>query len=559
MFDTLPNESKPGDEMRTMAVESHPASTYLPSWGRADLPEPAGLSWRHWRRFVGPGIVMMGVQIGGGEWLFGPEITARFGGGLMWLATVAIVLQVFYNLEVGRYALYCGEPVFTGFLRTRPGPFFWVPFFLVMSLGVILPGLAFHAAAVLGSIWLDRPPTVEDRTFVLLLGYGLLLVVFLPVLFGGKVYNTLQSIMIVKVVGVLAFCIVIALLFVDWQNWVDVFSGFFAFGNVPALQPTQGGKLVNVFAEARLTGTFPAIGLAEIAVIGAFIGYAGGGGLANSLYSNFVRDKGWGMGLRVGAIPSAIGGKEIKLSHVGKVFPLTMANARRWSGWWRVILVDQLIVWAPGCFIGMALPALLSLEFAPHSPLFTPDGIAQAAGSGRVNVEWANAIVTADGMRHDPRFSEFGGWLLWIATLAIGLLVLLPSQVSIVDEVSRRWTDVIWSASSRVRQRLRETQVKYIYYSLTTVYFVWCLFSLYWFGVYGTPRLMTLVIANLGNVALGWTAFHLLWINCRWLPPEIRPRWYQRLGLAGCGVFYLFVAVLVFVEKQLPAIYGLFQ
>ena len=60
---------------------------------------------------------MMGIQIGGGEWLFGPEVTARYGGGLMWIATVAIVLQVFYNMECGRYALYCGEPVFTGFMR----------------------------------------------------------------------------------------------------------------------------------------------------------------------------------------------------------------------------------------------------------------------------------------------------------------------------------------------------------------------------------------------------------------------------------------------------------
>ena len=35
---------------------------------------------------------------------------------------------------------------------------------------------------------------------------------------------------------------------------------------------------------------------ANIVVIGAFAGYAGGGGLSNSTYSNFVRDKGWGMG-----------------------------------------------------------------------------------------------------------------------------------------------------------------------------------------------------------------------------------------------------------------------
>ena len=40
----------------------------------------------------------------------------------------------------------------------------------------------------------------------------------------------------------------------------------------------------------------------NIAMLGAFAGYAGGGGLSNSTYSNFVRDKGWGMGSRVGAI-----------------------------------------------------------------------------------------------------------------------------------------------------------------------------------------------------------------------------------------------------------------
>ena len=79
--------------------------TCLPPWTVGELAEPVPLSWRRWTSFIGPGIVMMGIQIGGGEWLFGPEITARYGGGLMWIATIAIVLQVFYNIECGRYAL----------------------------------------------------------------------------------------------------------------------------------------------------------------------------------------------------------------------------------------------------------------------------------------------------------------------------------------------------------------------------------------------------------------------------------------------------------------------
>ena len=78
--------------------------------GVDDLPEPSPLQWRHWTRFIGPGIVMMGVQIGGGEWLFGPEITARYGGGLLWIATVAIVVQVFYNLECGATPSIAASP-----------------------------------------------------------------------------------------------------------------------------------------------------------------------------------------------------------------------------------------------------------------------------------------------------------------------------------------------------------------------------------------------------------------------------------------------------------------
>lgn len=499
---------------------------------------------------------MMGVQIGGGEWLFGPEITARFGGGLMWLATVAILLQVFYNLEVGRYALFCGEPAFTGFLRTRPGPLFWTPYFVVLSLGVVVPGLAFHAASVLAALSLDRPPTADDRTFVLLIAYGCLLAVFTPVLFGGKVYNTLQVIMTAKLVGVLSFCLVVGLLLVSWQNWLDIACGFFQFGNVPSANGIRGERLTNVLTYTLAEGHLPRVQWADIAVIGAFVGYAGGGGLGNSLYGNYVRDKGWGMGLHVGAIPSAIGGKKITLSHLGKVFPLTDDNLRRWSGWWRVILVDQLIIWTPGCFVGMALPALLSLEFAHNSPLFAPavDSARPAASAVSAGAEWSNAIVTADGMRRDPRFSPVARQSLWVLALATGLLVLLPSQLSVVDDVSRRWTDVIWSASKRVRETFDEHQVRYVYYGLVAAYFLWCLASLYLFGIYGTPRLMTLVIANLGNLALGLTSFHLLWINCRWLPVKIRPRWYLRLGLACCGALYLGLAAMVFAEKQWPMI-----
>ena len=126
--------------------------TCLPTWEVAELPEPKPLGLRNLAGFIGPGIVMCGIQIGGGEWLFGPAITAKYGGGLMWIATVAILCQVFYNVECGRYALYTGEPVFTGFMRTRPGPGFWLGFAMLLSIGALIPGLSTNAAVLLASI-----------------------------------------------------------------------------------------------------------------------------------------------------------------------------------------------------------------------------------------------------------------------------------------------------------------------------------------------------------------------------------------------------------------------
>src|SRR5207237_201979 len=67
---------------------------HAPTYGRTS----GGLS--------GPGILLAGTSVGAGEWLFGPAVTAQFGGTFLWLATLSIVGQVFYNLEVMRYALY---------------------------------------------------------------------------------------------------------------------------------------------------------------------------------------------------------------------------------------------------------------------------------------------------------------------------------------------------------------------------------------------------------------------------------------------------------------------
>ena len=83
----------------------------LPNWGTADLPAPLPFSIRNLVRTIGPGAILLAGSIGGGEWLVGPAITVKYGNSLLWIATVAIALQVILNQEGIRYTLYTVNPV----------------------------------------------------------------------------------------------------------------------------------------------------------------------------------------------------------------------------------------------------------------------------------------------------------------------------------------------------------------------------------------------------------------------------------------------------------------
>ncbi len=106
----------------------------LPDWEVTDLPAPPPYRFgRAFRSVLGPGIIMLGASIGSGEWLLGPAITAQYGGRLLWIATIAIFLQVLLNTEAIRYTIYTGEPMFSGYMRCKPGAPFWA-FFTQLSI-----------------------------------------------------------------------------------------------------------------------------------------------------------------------------------------------------------------------------------------------------------------------------------------------------------------------------------------------------------------------------------------------------------------------------------------
>lgn len=485
----------------------------LPPWDVGRLSEPPPISW-HPRALLGPGLLMVGAAIGGGEWLMGPAATAKYGGAIMGLATISILCQVAYNLEVMRYTLYCGEPICVGFFRLMPGPRFWTGIYLFVDFFGIWPYLAASAAVPIHAILLGHMPTADDAPITQWLSYGVFLSAFLPLIFGGKIYNSLEKLMLAKVVLVLTYLTTLGIFLVSSDTWLQIFAGFLFIGrdhagswgfHVP--QPPAGQSV-------------------DWALLAGFAAVAGVGGLNNSQLSTYSRDKGWGMGSQVGAVPSMVGGMGIALSHVGKVFPLNADTLRRWHGWLRFVRRDQLVIWAVGCFLGMAIPSLVSLQFLQG--VNVPDKDVPAAT--------AHAIIGA--------YPNLG--FLWVTTLLCGFVILAPAQVTTIDGLVRRWTDVLWSGNPRV-QKMEGHAVKYVYYGLLGIYAIWGIFILV---VVPEALVLTKVTGVFMNLALGFSSFHTLAVNCRLLPKPLRPGWFMRVGLMACGVFFISVAILGFPKAM---------
>lgn len=477
-------------------------------WEIDELPAPPQRFASRWTALIGPGLLMVGANIGGGEWLFGPLVAAQYGGQIMWMATVAIIMQVFYNLMVMRYALFCGETIFVGFFRTWPGPRFWTPFYLLFDVGVMWPYLSANAAVPLAAAFLGRLPQAGDAALVRQLSIGIFLLCFVPLIFGGKIYHALEKVMVTKLVLILTFLGFVVIVFGSPSTWWEIGSGLFKFGTLPP-------------------GEF------SWATLAAFTAVAGAGGLNNAAFSSFVRDKGWGMGPKVGALPSAIGGRSIRLSHTGKVFVLTPENLERWKGWLRHIRRDQLLLWAPGCVLGMALPAMFSYQFV----------------RGASNIE-GNAVAALSARAIANQHGE----IFWFLTLLCGFLIMAPTQVSQLDGLCRRWTDVIWMGISRLHH-VDGNKVKWVYYGILGVYCIWGLIALNL-----TPNALVLAIASgvMMNIAIAVSALHLLYVVLHLMPKPLRPNWFLCGGLLACSMLYFTISA-IGIYQTWPKIVAFFR
>src|SRR5687767_8860627 len=92
----------PAENESLKSTAPHPGSHQMPRWDVGELIDAPRFKWRNILGLIGPGLVMGAAAIGGGEWLAGPQVTARYGPALLWVAAISILFQVLYNIEISR-------------------------------------------------------------------------------------------------------------------------------------------------------------------------------------------------------------------------------------------------------------------------------------------------------------------------------------------------------------------------------------------------------------------------------------------------------------------------
>jgi hypothetical protein len=136
--------------------------------------------------------------------------------------------------------------------------------------------------------------------------------------------------------------------------------------------------------------------------------------------------------------------------------------------------------------------------------------------------------------------------------LLCGFIVLAPGQISDIDGIIRRWTDVIWTGSSKV-SHLEGGQVRYVYFTIMALYSVWGLIAL---RLTPDPLVLAIVTGTLRNIGLGATAIHTLVVNRSMLPGPLRPPWYLQLGLVGCFIFFFGISLIAFQQRWMSLFGG---
>jgi hypothetical protein len=460
------------------------AEDRLPLREVRELPEPPRNYWR----LVGPGVVAGGVGLSSGEFVLWPYIASQVGLVLLWGAFVGVVTQFFINMEVERYTLATGETVLTGFNRFWRH---WGLLFAVMGYFANLwPGWAISSATLTSYLFGGNPTTIAVVT-LLIIGFSL---TFAPV-----VYVALERLIFVKVAAVLALVALAVVFAIRPESWAALPEGFTHVGTLP-----------------------PGLG---IALLFSAIAFAGSGGAQNLCQSNWIRDKGFGMGQYVPRLVSPVTGvpQARDTTAASYIFEMTAPNLARWRSWWRFANVEQLFSFVLVTIVTIALTSLLA-----HSTVFGRPDLPNNVSFLRIEAQQLQEMV--------------GPWF-GVLFLAVGAFALFGSAMGIIDYTSRLAADI-----------LKTTYVPGVSESRAYFWLVWgmvgvgCTILL---AGLSQPLTLLVISASTGGTMMFLYSFMLTALNRRMLPDAIRIGRFRTATLIWSTLMFGSLAILtIYTQVQ---------
>ena len=466
----------------------------IPSLKEADLPARK----QSLIKMIGPAVVMAGLAIGSGELIMWPWITSVVGAQLLWAAAIGIFLQLWINIEIGRWSIVTGESPFTGMVRViKTVVYVWV---FMIVVGKFLPGWARETGIALRDLIFgpghSSPPWVWT---------AIVFAAVAAILFGPKViYQAVErSIMFLIVV------IVVGLIYVVWEigskdlfmaMW-DGVTNIFDFPDFPVPVLADDGSIRDELSFSRFFG----------AVV-----FAGAGGLGNLYYAYYLREKGIGMGARMPTLMSAAHKHETKEMDTGYLYPETEENQKRFRDWFRYVVADQvLFFWLLGSF------TMFLFIFGALAVLH-PIGLVPDRGS----LVWDLASILEESMGTSGRY----------LFLVVGMAALFSTQLGGVDGGSRIFSDLLHT-NFKFGKWFKLEQWYLILVSTTMIIGT---FSVWFFEKYDIAGLDFLFISALiGGFAMAVYVPLLLYMNLTYLPKSARPGWINIFFMVIASAMYI--------------------
>jgi hypothetical protein len=452
------------------------------------MPEPLPL-----RKILGPSVILAGLGVGSGEYIIWPFMSSVVGLGFLWAAVLSVTVQYFLNMEIERYTLATGETAVSGFVR------FWRPWGVLFCLFTILPNMwpGWATSGVTILTFLTGGGNVPLITIGVLIASGLALTIS-PI-----VYQSLERAQFFKVGLTLVFLSVAIAAGISASAWGDLPQAFTSIGQLPDRN------------------------IIPIALILSGFVFAGAGGVNNLAQSNWIRDKGFGMGVYIPRIVSPITGEETAAPTTGSMVRQDPENLRRFRGWWDVANKEQLVSFWFLCIFSIVVFSTLA-----YSTIF-----------GQRLTEQANlSFIQAEGEALKQIVAPWFGTFFWV----FGAMSLILVALGTIDYISRIVADVLKTVYLQQNQRWTESRI-YFFVAWGTI----AAGSFILLSGFNQPLFLLMVAACLNGMVMFVYSILLIKLNRKGLPPAIRVRGLRLGMLYFATVFYgFFAGWLVIVQVQ---------